>query len=238
MPSHVRRLERTGERLSPDDEPGVARLADEQSVLLWRACAYAEDVVAASESGRELRPARESLLRFIHYELLPYLRFEEGEFADWAPRGGPYHERQLVDHDRIRSGADRVESSQQGPPLTVATRTLVDRLDRHIRSEQEWAPEPTPAFPGRPAEPKGWVAPALGDWIDLEALPADDGDVLVLDRLQRMRPGDVVRLRAGADMHRLWCRQDTRSPGTHGWVYEQEGPIDWLVRVTRRDPVS
>jgi uncharacterized protein (DUF2249 family) len=51
-----------------------------------------------------------------------------------------------------------------------------------------------------------------------------------------MRPGDVCRLRAGADLHLLWCRQHARSPGTHAWVYEQEGPNDWLVRITRRDP--
>jgi uncharacterized protein (DUF2249 family) len=79
------------------------------------------------------------------------------------------------------------------------------------------------------------VVPVVADRIDLGHLAADDGDVLVLDRLQRMRRGDVVRLHASADLHGLWCRHHARSPETHVWVYEQNGPRDWLVRVTRRE---
>jgi hypothetical protein len=37
------------------------------------------------------------------------------------------------------------------------------------------------------------IVAVAADRIDLGHLAADDGDVLVLDRLQRMRRGDVVR---------------------------------------------
>ncbi len=210
------------------------RLDDEQSVLLWQACAYAQDLIDAIASNHDADAARRALLMFVHSYLLPYLHFEEWAFFDRTTPDARLSRLQLLDHDRIRLAADTIEVTVSRTQLVLAVQSLVDCLGRHIGREQEWMSDSD--LPDRVPIPDAarWTPPLLGDRIDLDWLSADERDLLVLDRLQRMRPGAVVRLRASADLHGLWCRHHARSPGTHMWVYEQTGPRDWLVRVTRR----
>jgi uncharacterized protein (DUF2249 family) len=212
-----------------------SRFSGEQSVLLWKACAYAQDLIDAIESDQDACAARRALLRFIHYSMLPYLRFEETEISDRTVPDTRLSQLQIADHDRIRFAADTIEIGVSRTELAPAVQSLVDSLGRHIRREQAWIIAADLADRMSNPEAAGWTPPLLADRVDIDALPADDRDVLVLDRLQRMRPGEVVRLRASADLHALWCRQHARSPHTHAWVYEQAGPRDWLVRVTRRE---
>jgi uncharacterized protein (DUF2249 family) len=75
----------------------------------------------------------------------------------------------------------------------------------------------------------------LSDVIDVESLPTTCGDDLVLRRLQAMRCGETLRLQATRNLHDLWRRHQAVDPGSHAWVYEQDGPTRWDVRVTRRD---
>jgi uncharacterized protein (DUF2249 family) len=228
-----------GSQTDVDARPGaVSDLCDDQTILLWQACAYAADLVVATESGQDVGPPRDALLGFIHYALLPYLRFEEREVTSWTSRDERLNRRQLADHDRIRNHVDGVEATRHRRPLTMATDALIARLDRHIRREQGWVADVQPGSDHRQGIMPRWLSPLLADHVDLDALSGRDRDMLVLERLQRMRRGDVVHLRASADLHPLWCQQHAGSPGSHVWVYEEAGPREWIVRVTRRDVAS
>ncbi len=213
-----------------------APITDEHSVLLWQTCGYADELIETAESAGPLVPAYEAMLGFLHYRLLPYLAGEESRLG---PDGlcDPHLVRTvLADHDRIRDDVENVEGSRTRRLLALSAGVLVERLGRHVQREEAWVCDPaSPADPAR-SDVAGWAVPLLlADDIELDALPVEDRDVLVLERLRRMRAGETLRLHADHDLHGLWRRHTRGSRGTHAWVYEQTGPR-WSVRVTRRDP--
>lgn len=210
-------------------------LLDEHSVLLWQTCAYAEDLNDAARSGQRLTQAFDAMLEFLHYRLLPYLRDEERQLPPYKLRDEHMARLLLTDHERLRADVDNVESSRTRRLLSLASDALVDRLDHHVRREERWVTDPTVGAMDS-AEIEQWAVPLLlTDDIDLDALPAEHVNRLVLRRLQRMRPGDTIRLHAGHDLHALWRRHHIGSPDTHAWVYEADGPSDWTARITRHD---
>jgi uncharacterized protein (DUF2249 family) len=215
-------------------------LADEHSVLLWQTCAYAEDVTDAARSGQRLSPALDALLGFLHYRLLPYLTDEERQLPATALRDERLTRLLVADHGRLRYDVDNIETSRTRSFLALAVDVLVERLDRHVRREESWATDPATGTDGTDGvdgvDLAAWALPLLlGDDIDLDALPVEHRDSLVLQRLQWMHPGDTLLLRASHDLHPLWRRQHALSSRAHGWVYEQAGPTDWRARITRRD---
>lgn len=210
-------------------------LVDEHSVLLWQACAYAEDLTDSARSGRRLTPTFDAMLSFLHYRLLPYLTAEERALPDDGLRDEHMAPLLLADHDRLRADVDNIEASRTRRLLALATETLVRRLDRHVRREETWVNDTAGRFVDGGAQT--WAAPlVLTDDVDVDALPTEQRNALVLTRLQQMRGGETLRLRAGADLHPLWRLQHAVAPDTHAWVYEQHGPPAWVVRVTRRRP--
>lgn len=212
--------------------PKTGPLADEHSVLLWQTAAYADDLTDAVRSDRPLTPAYDAMLEFLHYRLLPYLADEERQLP--ATRLRDEHMTRLVrsDHERLRDDIDNIEGSRTRRLLTLATEVLVDRLDRHVQREETWVDDPAG---GTAPDIDNWVLPLLFDGeIDVDALPTGHRDMIVRHRLQQMRYGDTLRLRARHDPHPLWRRQHACTPDTHVWVYEKDGPAEWLVRVTRR----
>lgn len=213
----------------------VASLTDEHSVLLWQACAYADDLTEAARSRRRLSPSFDAMLGFVHYRLLPYLAAEERELESSGLRDEHLAPMLFADHDRIRADVENVESSRTRRLLALATETLVTRLDHHVRREENWVSGPD-------SRPGPWSGDRdhspfpllLTDVVDLDALPADERTVRVLARLQQMARGQSLRLRSSSDLHSLWRRQHAVSPGSHAWVYEHDGPEVWIARVTRR----
>ena len=207
-------------------------LADEHSVLLWQTCAYAEDLSDAAQSGHRVTPAFDAMLGFLHYRLLPYLHDEERQLPPSKLRDEHMTRLLIADHERLRADVDNVESCRTRQLLTLASDALVDRLDHHIRREERWVADPTTGATDS-VYLEEWAVPVLlSDDIDLDALPAEHLSNLVLRRLQRMRPGETVRLHAGHDLHGLWRRHHASSPDTHVWVYEVAGPADWIARIT------
>lgn len=209
-------------------------LVDDHIVLLWQTCAYAEDVADAAQSGQHLTGAFEAMLAFLHYQFLPYLRDEEERLPSSQLCQAHMAPLLLADHELLRTAVDNLESSRSRQLVSIAAEVLVNRLDHHIRREDHWLIDPTAE--GQAGQAEAWAMPLLlTDDVDLDALPAEHLTHLVLARLQRMRPGETVRLRAGHDLHELWRRQHARSPDTHAWGYEADGPSEWIARITRRD---
>jgi uncharacterized protein (DUF2249 family) len=220
--------------------PATGSLVDEHSVLLWQTCAYVENLTDAVQSRQRVAPAYDAMLQFLHYRLLPYLSKEERQLPPSKLRDEHLSRLLLADHERLRDDVDNIEGSRTRRLLTLASDVLVDRLDRHIRREESWIRNPSPGtVTDADADVDEWALPLLlSDDIDLDALPVDDRDRLVLHRLQQMRGNESVRLHAGYDLHPLWRRLHRCNPHSHVWVYEQEGPDQWTACVARRDPAD
>ncbi len=115
-----------------------ATLSDEHSVLLWRTCAYAADLIEAAGRGRPMRRAQDDMLEFAHYGLLPYLAEEERQLPPHRLRDDHLTKVLVHDHARIRSGVDNLEAGHSRQLLALAANDLVYRLDRHVRREETW----------------------------------------------------------------------------------------------------
>lgn len=208
-------------------------LSDDHSILLWQTCAYADDLIEAARAGRPVTHAHDAILEFAHYRLLPYLAEEERCLAASQLRDNHFSRLLYDDHARIRHGVDNLDTSRTRGLLAVAAGGLVERLDRHIRREETWV-IPDPADSATPAT-DDWALPLLlSDEIDIDALPDEARMRLLLQRLRWMRDGEAIHLQSSHDLRQLWIRSHALDPGSHAWVYEQEGPALWRVRVTRR----
>jgi uncharacterized protein (DUF2249 family) len=217
--------------------PAETPIRDEHSVLLWQACAYAEDLREAIGTGHGVADTRDAMLEFLHYRLLPYLAYEERELPPARLRDGQLRRLLLADHARLRADVGNIESSRTPRVLSIAVEALLDRLDRHLLREESWLRKPMGERVQ--SEPRDWALPLLfTDVIELDALPVDVRDAMVRQRLAWMRPGDTVYIQADHDLHDVWRRHHMCSPHSHGWVYEQTGPDQWRARVTRRLPVE
>ncbi len=211
-------------------------LSQEHSVLLWQTCAYATDLIDAARCGRPLSSAHNAMLEFAHYGLLPYLTEEERRLPPNRLRDDHLTKVLLHDHARIRSGVDNIEAGHSRQLLALAADALVDRLDRHVRREESWVSHDGQIL-SDPALIQSWALPLLlCDDIDLDAIPEKGRERLVMQRLAWMRPGDTLHLGSSRDLHSLWRRHHRQDPDSHAWVYEDEGPRRWRVRVTRRTP--
>jgi len=219
------------------DRPDRLSLVDEHSVLVWQTCAYATDLIEASQRGGRLHATREAMLGFLHYGLLPFLRDEERQLPN--ARANEHRTQKLLDeHCLIRADVEALESIDVGVDLAPAARVLVNRLDRHVQREDAWVDGATlvTRTPATMTTVAAWVLPLVsGPDIDLDILPVGDTHELVASRLATLRVGDTVRLHAGYDLHPLWQRLHTRCPGSHAWVYEKCGPHRWIARVTRHE---
>ncbi len=113
-------------------------LTDDHALLLWQACAYADDVTEAAQTGRLLTPSVSALTGFLHHRLLPYLAEEEEDLASGALRDEHLLRTLLVDHDRIRADVENIEGSTTRRLLALATSAVVTRLERHAAREEAW----------------------------------------------------------------------------------------------------
>jgi uncharacterized protein (DUF2249 family) len=213
----------------------AAPLVDEHSVLLWQVCAHADAVAEAAGSGADFAPALHGMLTFLHYRLLPYLVAEESRFGPAQLRDERMADLLISDHQRLRADVENLESSRTRSLTGIAAAALVTRLDRHVRREECWVED---ACSGAKSgvDVEDWdLLMRLSDVIDVDSLPAVCRDDLVLRRLLAMRCGETLRLHATRNLHDLWRRQQAVDPGSHAWVYGQDGPTRWDVRITRRD---
>jgi uncharacterized protein (DUF2249 family) len=214
----------------------VSPLVDEHSVLLWQACAYADEVTEAAQSGQAfaVAPAVHGMLAFLHYRLLPYLVAEESRLRPTRLRDTHMTALLVMDHQRLRADVENLEAIRSRDLAGLAAQTLVDRLDRHVQREECWVADAT-AGAGR-VDVEDWEQLLrMSDDIEVGSLPPDCREALVLGRLQTMRAGETLSLHSSHNLHGLWQRHYAVGGNSHAWVYEQDGPRRWDVRITRRD---
>ena len=64
---------------------------------------------------------------------------------------------------------------------------------------------------------------------------AEQAVAAAVERLRQLRPGERVELRSRRDPCPVWERMDELAPRRYGFVYLEDGPDHWQVRVTRRE---
>ncbi|MDR3036012.1 MAG: hemerythrin domain-containing protein [Kitasatospora sp.] len=220
-------------------------LADEHGQLLRQVAARAEAVLA--EAAADHWPAAElkALLGYLREEILRQVGDEE---LLLFPAYGAHHarlDRLAHDHARLRASVEALEhaggdGARSPEMLVTAVRDFLRQLELHMVAEEDIL-----TVSGRPggalattalgAHSHDWYPLTEGPVIDLDALPAEQAVAAAVERLRQLRPGECVELRSGSDPCPGWERMDELAPRRYGFVYLENGPDHWRVRVTHRE---
>jgi uncharacterized protein (DUF2249 family) len=237
-PGHSSPQAPDGPLLSPGPD-----LAGEHALLLRQVAVRAEALLAVAEAGRWPAVELEALTGYLRAEILRQAADEEILlFPACVPSAGLA--RLAGDHVRLRAGIEALERAAgdagTSPAIIAsATRELLRHLERHLAAEEAVlaaasGPGRVPATTllGRP--PHAWYPLTEGRVIELDALPPDQAVEAAARRLMRLRGDEHVEIWSGRDPVPVWQRVDELAPGRYGFIYLEDGPDRWRVRVTRR----
>jgi uncharacterized protein (DUF2249 family) len=218
-------------------------LADEHAQLLQQVAARAEGVLTAAAAGRWPGPELEALLGYLREEILRQVGGEE--LLLFPAYGAPARlDRLTRDHARLRACIEALEhagndGTRSLEMLVTAIRDFLRQLELHMAAEEDIldvSGRPGGALPTTAlgAHPHDWYPLTEGPVIDLDALPPEQAVAAVTERLLQLRRGEDVELRSRSDPFPVWQRMDEVAPLRYGFVYLEDGPDHWQVRVTRR----
>jgi uncharacterized protein (DUF2249 family)/hemerythrin-like domain-containing protein len=227
---------------------GNHRLADEHAVLLQEVRHRERAVRVALGAGRWPDREVEALVAYLRYEVLDQAANEERLLFPLTSEGiaGKRMHALVEEHVRLRELTDGLVAAGTADAARRDPRALVDLLDdvealldRHMRAEQTLlSPTTTAGVESyrRPFRCHLWFPLTEGSELDLDVLPPEFAHRAALERFSRLRPGERLRVRSGRELESLWNVLASGRPGEFGWAYLQEGPDQWRVEVTRRDP--
>jgi uncharacterized protein (DUF2249 family) len=219
-------------------------LADEHAVLLAQVAVRAGDALAALAVGRWPAGELRALVGYVRAEVLRQAADEERLL--FPGRGAAAGMTRLArDHARLRAATEVLESAAAGgrpaSPVQLATaiRDFLFQLERHLGAEEallaasgELGGVTAPiALGGYPHE---WYPLTEGPVIDLDSLPLAQAVDATVQRLLRLRGGERVELESGNDPYPVWQRLRELGHGGYSFVYLDEGPDHWRVRVSLR----
>ena len=217
-------------------------LADEHVCLLRQVTARAEELLTVTARGRW--PGAE-LAALAGYAQAEVLRQASDEEALLFPAACSQEVTGLArDHARLRSAAELLTRAAAGEQpmspaqVAAAARDFIAQLERHLRAEEKLlatkrAPRGVPGTVALGGHPHEWYPLTEGPVVDLDALPPGQTVAAAVDRLLRMRRGEQVELRSGADLDPVWREMDELSPDGYRFTALQDGPARWRMQVTR-----
>jgi uncharacterized protein (DUF2249 family) len=218
-------------------------LAGEHALLLRQVAVRAEALLAAAAAGRWPAAELAALAGYLRAEILRQAADEE--ILLFPARGAPPGIARLAQgHARLRAGIETLEraagdAGASPTVIAIATRELLRQLERHLADEDAvlaapGGPGSVPATTllGRPRHE--WYPLTEGRVIELDALAPDEAVEAAARRLMRLRRDEHVEIRSRRDPFPVWQRIDELAPGRYGFIYLEEGPDRWRVRVTRR----
>ena len=229
-----------------EGRPPAVTLRAEHDLLRREGTARAEGVLSEADAGRWPQQQMRGLLDYLHLEVLRHIIDEEWlifRMSHHAPEDlAPLRQDHLDLRGTIEELADMAGRGVDGSAteLSRTTRDLLVRLDDHIRAEQDLltAHDEMPSTAILGSRPHAWYDLTEGPVINLAELPGPLGVDAVMSRLLRLRRGEQVELRANTDPAPVWRRLAMADPGGYGFSYLAQGPEQWRVQVTRRQPAS
>ncbi|HET9080512.1 MAG TPA: hemerythrin domain-containing protein [Trebonia sp.] len=228
--------------LTPQPPP---TLGEEHVLLLWQVAARAGEVLTAAAAGRWPGAELAALAGYARAEVLRQAADEEALLFPAVP--SQQATGLARDHVRLRSATELLERVADGEQplspaqLTAAIRDFLVQFERHLRREEELL------APGRP--PRGapgtvklgghrheWYPLTEGPVVDLDALSPGHAVAAAVDRLLRMHRGEQVELLSSAPLKPVWREISTLSPDGYLFTVVRDGPPQWRMNVTRRQP--
>jgi len=70
--------------------------------------------------------------------------------------------------------------------------------------------------------------------VDVREIMPRDRHPLIFDTFDALKPGESFTLINDHDPKPLRYQFEAEYAGHHAWEYEQQGPKDWQVRITRK----
>jgi hypothetical protein len=222
--------------------PPALTLLAEHDLLLGEVTARAEGVLSEADAGRWPQHQLQELLNYLRLEVLRHIIDEEWllfRMSHHTPEDlAPLRQDHLELRGTIEELADMASRGGDGSAtaLSRTTRTLLFRLDNHIRAEQDLLTvhHEVPSTASLGSRPHAWYDLTEGPVISLVELPGPLGVDAVMSRLLRLRSGEQVELQANRDPAPVWHRLAMADPGGYGFSYLARGPEQWRVQITRR----
>jgi hypothetical protein len=210
--------------------------------LVWQVSARSDALLADVRAGRPAAPALRALLGYLRAVVLTRIADEDRHLvADAHGTPGPVSGLR-AEHLELREDVEELAhaladgTTPRLDGLSIVVQRLVDRLDRHLRSEAAAlggrAPGPHPL--GEWADAVGWYPTVEGAVIDMDDVVCAEAQETLLWRLEQLRPGEHVELRGHGDTERLRQRLLGRGSGPYTWSRQSGNAAGgWAVRVER-----
>jgi uncharacterized protein (DUF2249 family) len=221
---------------------GRAAVWDAHAVLVEEVSSRAEELLSDLAAGRAPGPAWQQFCGYLRDELLTQ---DDTEMTLLLPLLDAADATALDrDHQRLRALVELLgDANPDNEPAQLAERIgdLVSLLDRHVRVEDtllaaqavRLTADMAARFAGLTAHHAATVL-LDGPIVDCSLLPAECRAELLIERLRRLKCGELMTLRAAEDPHPVHQRLSVICPGEFAWSYQRQGPPTWLVTVSRR----
>lgn len=223
-----------------------AGLATEHAELLREVRARAGAVRDALAAGRRPAASLERLVGYLRYEVVDQAVHEERllfPLGAEGKRSDPRLVQLAEDHVCLRDLTDVLaRAAQTGDASDVPANldALLARLGQHLADEEDvlsGAAGTGVESVRQPTRRHEWFPLTEGPVVDMDLLPPASAVAAAVDRLTRMRAGEVIEIRSGRSLEPLLAALYRRGmSGDLGWSYLQEGPDLWAAAVIRRAP--
>jgi len=70
--------------------------------------------------------------------------------------------------------------------------------------------------------------------LDVRTLPPGERFEKIIGIWNLLKPGDILKIINDHDPKPLSHHFATSQPEKYQWEYEQEGPVEWIVKITRK----
>jgi uncharacterized protein (DUF2249 family) len=69
--------------------------------------------------------------------------------------------------------------------------------------------------------------------LDLRQIPPAQRHTLIFDEWDALQPGETLKIINDHDPKPLHYQFEAEFTGQYQWVCDQQGPTDWMVRITK-----
>ena len=70
--------------------------------------------------------------------------------------------------------------------------------------------------------------------LDVRTIPPGERFEKIIGIWNVLKPGDILKITNDHDPKPLRHHFATQQPGKYQWEYEREGPVEWIVKITRK----
>jgi uncharacterized protein (DUF2249 family) len=69
--------------------------------------------------------------------------------------------------------------------------------------------------------------------LDLRQITPPERHKLIFEKWEALKPGETLKIINDHDPKPLRYQFEAEYTGQYQWEYDEQGPVDWVVRITR-----